>query len=142
MKKEFVTYEQALALKKLGFDEPCLGYYFGKDEEVYTSNEDVKPPFTPSLDSKIMFRAPLYQQAFRWFREKYSWQHSIDPTSDQHSFKLGYNYWIWNNKTGEEHHTMPKNRPTGDWEYETYKEAEDACIDKLIKIVKPQNNGK
>jgi hypothetical protein len=25
--KEFIPYEQALALKKLGFDESCLGYY-------------------------------------------------------------------------------------------------------------------
>jgi hypothetical protein len=24
MKKEFIPYEQALALKELGFDEPCL----------------------------------------------------------------------------------------------------------------------
>lgn len=80
----------------------------------------------------------LMEQALvlRWFREKYNWQHSIDPTSDQHSFELGYNYWIWNNKTGEEHHTIPKNRPTGDWEYETYEEAELACLRKLIQIVK------
>ena len=27
MKKQFVTYEIALKLKELGFDEPCLAYY-------------------------------------------------------------------------------------------------------------------
>ena len=27
MKKEFVPYEPALALKELGFDEPCFGKY-------------------------------------------------------------------------------------------------------------------
>ena len=27
MKKQFVTYEIALKLKKLGFDEECFGYY-------------------------------------------------------------------------------------------------------------------
>ena len=26
MEKEFIPYEQALALKELGFDEPCLVY--------------------------------------------------------------------------------------------------------------------
>ena len=26
MEKEFVPYEQALELKELGFDEPCLAY--------------------------------------------------------------------------------------------------------------------
>ena len=27
MNKEFIPYDQALALKELGFDEPCFGYY-------------------------------------------------------------------------------------------------------------------
>jgi hypothetical protein len=30
MKNEFIPYEQALELKKLGFDEPCLAFYNGK----------------------------------------------------------------------------------------------------------------
>ena len=29
MDKEFVPYEQALALKELGFDEPCLAHLIG-----------------------------------------------------------------------------------------------------------------
>ena len=28
MENEFIPYEQALALKELGFDEPCIGYYY------------------------------------------------------------------------------------------------------------------
>ena len=80
--------------------------------------------------------APTFSQAFRWFRENHNWQNSIDPTADQHSRQLGYNYWIWNYKTGEEYHTMPKNRPAGDWEYKTYEEAELACLNKLIEITK------
>ena len=34
MKEQFVTYEEALELKKKGFNEPCLGYYF-KDKLFY-----------------------------------------------------------------------------------------------------------
>ena len=30
MNKEFIPYEQALELKELGFDEPCLGCYDDK----------------------------------------------------------------------------------------------------------------
>ncbi len=30
MKKEFVPYEPSLALKELGFDEPCFAFYNGK----------------------------------------------------------------------------------------------------------------
>jgi hypothetical protein len=141
MNKEFVPYEQSLALKELGFDEPCIGRYYykesypmlnpnsGETELVFEFGQYIK-------QTEITILAPLYQQAFRWFREKYSWQHSMEPTADQHRFEVGYNYWIWNSKTGEEYHTMPKNRPTGDWEYETYEESELECLKKLIEIVK------
>jgi hypothetical protein len=125
MEKEFIPYQEVLELKQLGFDEPCFGWF--------ASDRTLVKEVTEKTDFTL---APTYSQAFRWFREKYSWQHSIDATSDQHRFELGYNYWIWNNKTGEEHHTMPKNRPTGDWEYETYEQAELACLQHLIKIVK------
>jgi len=33
---------------------------------------------------------------------------------------------------------MPKNRPTGDWEYETYEEAELDCLNKLIELTLQQ----
>jgi len=134
--KEFAPHPEALELKQLGFDEPCFGYYGVENEFVLDTMRNTSPNYS----RRGFTSAPLYQQAFRFFREKYSWQHSIDATSDQHCFELGYNYWIWNNKTGEEHHTMPKNRPTGDWEYETYKEAELECLRDLIKILKGKNN--
>ena len=131
MNREFVPYNQAVALKELGFDEPCFGYWKSKN---WLIQEKTRTDGYTHADQECS--APLYQQAFRWFREKYNWQHSIEPTKDQHRFELGYNYWIWNHITGEEHHTMPKNRPSGDWEYEIYEEAELACLNKLIEIVK------
>ncbi len=75
---------------------------------------------------------------FRWFREQFNWQSSIEATKDQHSHELGFNYWIWNSETGEEHHTMPKNKPSGDWCYKTYEEAQKECIMDLILIIKNQ----
>ena len=75
MNKEFVPYEESLALKELGFDEPCFGNYnnltetirfiFGKTNEgclVYN-----KVPGTDIIvTSNERILAPLYQQAFRW----------------------------------------------------------------------------
>jgi len=134
MEKEFIPYEQALALKELGFDEPCFAFY---DESLYfPNNENQYGTFCNQKLDASSCSAPLYQQAFRWFREKYNWQNECQPTSDQHSHQLGYNYWIWNYKTGEEYCTEPKNRPAGDWEYETHQEAELECLKKLIEIVK------
>jgi len=129
MEKEFIPYTLALELKSLGFDEPCFGSYVFGDKLNIKYSED-------QFITESCCLAPTFSQTFKFFREKYDWQHSIDPTADQHSHQLGYNYWIWNYKTGEEHHTMPKNRPTGDWEYETYEEAELECLKKLIEIVK------
>ncbi len=134
MEKEFVPYELALRMKRLGFKEKCLATIdqIGCLHIKGNKSSAIRGVFYDVVNT------PTFSQAFRWFREKHSWQHSIDPTSDQHRFELGYNYWIWNNKTGEEYHTIPKNRPRGDWEYETYEEAELACLKKLIEIVEKQ----
>lgn len=128
MDKEFITYEQALALRELGFNEPCLGYYVGKDREVYVSNEDVIAPFTPNLDSKVMFRAPTYSQAFRWFREKLEVE-SFVRYKYELAVKSGYYFKI----------DHPKIFNFMDYDskaYKTHPEAESACLDKLIEISK------
>lgn len=72
MTKEFVPYELAVKLKSLGFNEPCFGFYledgtwtpasYSREGTVFPSNTDLLPEWCA---------APLYQQAFRWFREKY-----------------------------------------------------------------------
>jgi len=69
MNKEFVNYEQALALKKLGFDEPCFGLYHN-DKTFYPTQCKSHEQFHGQICS-----APLYQQAFRWFSEKCGLSH-------------------------------------------------------------------
>lgn len=132
MKNEFVSYEMTLALKELKFDKSCFAWYSNgqlvlEHHIIFTGDQ--------SYMRKEDCNAPTFSQAFRWFREKYNWQHSIEATSNQHNRELGYNYWIWNSETGEEYHTMPKNRPSGDWEFEKFEEAEQACLLKLIEII-------
>lgn len=142
MEKEFVSYEMALALKELGFDEPCFTYYLF-NTNILENELSIHLHYgwtfqeTKKLKSTL---APTFHQAFRFFREKFNWQASIEATKDQHSHELGYNYFIWNSETGLEYHTMPMNRPSGDWEFKTYEEAEIACLLKLIEIIKNENN--
>jgi hypothetical protein len=112
MEKEFIPYEQALALKELGFDEPCFGYYYSMDNkkiglEMYI---DVQHQDT------YFVQAPLYQQAFRWFREK----HNLDSWVKK-SKKDDYIFEIFN--WGKD-----------SWDF--YEEAELECLKKLIEIVK------
>jgi hypothetical protein len=132
MNKEFVTYEQALELKELGFDEPCFAIYSGFDEDnfsisdtirLYSSkfriNDTQSNCFYINNFNSPRVSAPTFSQAFRWFREKY-------PELD---FAVGKIY----NGTNNYHYHINLL-----WEYfeGTYEEAELECLKKLIEIVK------
>jgi len=122
MQKEFIPYEQALALKKLGFDEPCFAGYSTSTEklEYYSRPLVTKDSFTVD--------APTYSQAFRWFRKKYKLNSWIESYCDE------YFYF----KIDEMRH--PKTISRDDLRFyiecKTYEEAELACLKKLIEIVK------
>ena len=123
--KDFVPYELALELKELGYDEPN---YFLK---WYDSKGKIREGL--GLGE---VKAPLYQQAFRWFREKYDIHYSINRECSQHDHKWGYN-WSLYNYTGifDEFLTSHPDAPAGEWVYETYEEAERECLKEIIKII-------
>jgi hypothetical protein len=126
MKQEFIQYQQALELKELGFDESCLGFYeFGSmDEEWHLRTKYVSK--NEYNDVIHILKAPLYQQAFDFFREKYGlwqtvlqntdidWTYDILPINGIHDYKLID-------------------------VFEEYNEAKQACLEKLIEIVKTKN---
>jgi hypothetical protein len=87
MNKEFVTYEIALELKQLGFDEPCFGYY---NSGVKNSLE---VEYSIPYDHKEYLSAPLYQQVFRWFEENYSYFVDIRTDTTPNEI-LGFDYTI------------------------------------------------
>lgn len=117
MKNEFVSYEQAVALKELGFDEMCFSF-FDRDGKLYESEGTYKRNENVWEHEAI---APLKQQVFRWFREKYDYHHVI-----KHNKKyVGIAYSSVVNFSIDE--------------FNTYKEAESACIDKLIELAPHYN---
>lgn len=119
MTREFVKYEQSLALEELGFGEECFAVYYGTKEFTLYSEAWVK--FNSEFNGKgVVISAPLYQQAFRWFREKYGLCNFINFSGD--GFCSGWED-LGNNEHGFEN-------------FKTYEEAESACLDKLIEIVK------
>jgi hypothetical protein len=123
MKNEFIPYEQALALKELGFDEPCLAYYNINDELTFTIIVSQNTNSFWLANPNNIISAPLYQQAFRWFREKYKLVALIDIGMHEFSYKIFKN---------EKSIT-----PFKDYlDYNgTYEEAELECLKKLIEIV-------
>ena len=137
MEKEFVSYKTALALKELGFDEPCFGYYdtvavsYLTYPSAINKNSDIENSLSISKqDKNVRCSAPLYQQAFRWFREKHGLIGQPIPLSISYPGKVTHYGW-----------SIVSNQNTNDWEneddgFKTYEESESACLDKLIEIVK------
>ena len=108
MKNEFIPYEQALALKFLGFMERCLAAYLTAGRFLHISE------YVNHGDYTVL--APLYQQAFRWFREKHGLRHFIE-------FDDG--------------HYNPVVQSSLVYYCDTYEEAELACLNKLIILITP-----
>jgi hypothetical protein len=142
MKKEFIPYEQALALKELGFDEPCFVFWTNtpkyKGDNIQLCITDGMHGYSPdSISFKQDFLregevlAPLYQQAFDWFRK----EHNLRSFVDTRVYDVDSpNQWIYDFqiKMGNGVDTQPFY--SGD--FDSYEEAEQACLDKLIEIVK------
>lgn len=130
MEKEFIPYKQALELKELGFDEGCLTYYFtdGKMSNYFKKvHKNSKLIQTQPYNFHCV--APLYQQAFRWFREKYKLDSHTKEVSVDH--KINYVF----NITKSTEQIFPTSRCTSKY-FNTYEEAELEVLKKLIGIVK------
>ena len=124
MKNEFIPYEQALALKELGFDEECFGLYHN-DKTFYPTQCKSHKQFYGQICS-----APLYQQVFKFFRIRYNLYSYIEPVLvEQAKSKVKFDYVILEEDKEEEIEYY--NKP-----FHTYEEAELACLNKLIEIVK------
>ena len=122
---EFIPYEQAIELKELGFDEECLDKYDPRFEKL---SSDIQTWTTEHYPQTLTIPAPLYQQAFRWFRDKKLADGSVcrHGTADggySYRWDIVYEYGVY-----EERHFKQ--------DYKTHEEAELACLNRLIEIVK------
>lgn len=129
MKDLFVSYEQALQLKELGFNEPCLkvgnpnGHILWKFMDVLdVEGVDIGDIIKEKFDDRFV-EIPLKQQVLRWFREKYNIIGLIEGGFDMTNI---FTYCIWEGF---------KDKIYDDY-YGTYEEAEDVLINLLIDKVK------
>lgn len=127
MQKYFVTYKQALALKELGFDESCLAYWNISPHLKNPAFIIAKP-----LKHEWCLSAPLKSQVFEWFREKHKF-HATYGTTNHYKEKVN-GYCISNFIDSKRNLLHIK------WKVGTYEEAESACIDKLIELVKKEKH--
>ena len=131
IKKEFVPYELSLRLKELGFDEPCLTWWH-KKEFVYPYWEREFGYNYESGITKDCVLSPLFQQTFRWFREKYDLWQCIQkyPTSENPNRCY---YELKGDNINADKDESPNSYMSG-W-FDSYEEAELSCLEKLIELV-------
>jgi len=138
MEKEFIEYEQALALKELGFNEPCFFAFDNCSTPMRCSDlRTNEQKFNGvNYNSSTYTSQPTFSQAFRWFREKYNLRGFIGfrPNVKQfdchvYDMSLSGKEYV-KQRTMEEFNKDPK--------VGTYEEAELECLKKLIEIVKKQ----
>lgn len=137
MEEEFVPYEEALELRELGFDEPCLGIYKKiKNKNPFKLKGVAKFEYRPNSvnsDFTVVPTAPTWGAAFRWFREKHKLFISFSRYRNSvviempDTFSKVYEIWI-----------QDENEDESVWVecFDTYEEAELACLRKLIELVK------
>jgi hypothetical protein len=151
MRENFITYEQALALKELGFNEPCLleeyfedgkcisEWSYEKPFKINTELDHLTDKFNADDDEHYEYSvaAPLKQQVFKWFRDKHKIQGYIYPLTVQ-GYKNGriFTNYIY---TIKDLYYIIESDPVNE-EFKTYEEAESACIDKLISILKEKKS--
>ena len=120
MRKDYFTpYELALGMKELGFNEPCLASYYHAGRTIEIGIWDNHGEYT--------ILAPTYSQAFRWFREKHGYNCFITITLKDNKW-----YYFRENLNDRSDNSEPELTP----KFDTYEEAEIACLNKLIEIVK------
>ena len=136
--EDFVTYEQALALKKLGFDEECYQFYdcvgdlcdnhrlSSKEMEIITSSN-----FCMSHNLGVIEEncdAPTLAQAQKWLREK---KDIIVLSICNLDYENGHS-WYW---------FVDKIFAVEDLEhsYKTYEEALSAGITECLKLLEKED---
>lgn len=153
MENQFVPYELALQLKQLGYSQirienqnkNIFGYYY---QQKFIPNRGLR--LHENFNLELSISAPLWQQAFDWFREKYDLHIEILPRYQPKKLnteKVLYS-WAISGKNFEEYngHSDVLNHWIGihngtpyiaDVFYHvvnSYQEARQICLEELIKI--------
>ena len=125
MKKEFVTYEQALALKELGFDEKCFNVY-----DILAYLQDEKQMDNLNLEK---ISAPIKQQAFDFIESKFGLYYQKADIKVSASEREGYRWRYFIYKIGEDEPIYVDESLLG---FLNSEQLQNHCLDEMLKIVK------
>ena len=122
---EFVPIFIAEQLKRLGFDEPCFGYYSHPNNQ-FAFIVDGHNNVGVRRNSQFSYAcsAPLWQQVFRWFRDKHGYHGSVDSSDGIAEWKIASIHLEKAVRSGCIH---------------AYDDAQLVCVEKLIEIIEYNN---
>ena len=132
----FVSQEQASALCELGFSEPCFSFYLScldreTNKPVCPLIVGVKPLSNDNLPENVL-NAPTKQQVFKFFRDKFNLNAWAAPYMEEDS---SYNLFLPDKTYG--YFIFKDGIFVADKvDLESNEQAEDECIDKLIKTAR------
>ena len=127
--EDFCTYEQALALKKLGFDLEAEYKYLKIDSKVHRlPSIEVKATALHALaDENSVIECPTLAQAHKWLRKEKHY-HINSMYFNEHS----WNFIIYNMENDNDNKVF--NRL-----YTSYEEALSAGITECIKLLEKED---
>jgi hypothetical protein len=136
MKKYFVSYEQSLDLKEIGYVDYS---WFGSECSLYKPNGE-HTFYMNGIGDETYISAPLKSQVFEWFRKEHKLRANVmDFIDDITGIEWDYEIATIGTDLDESGNYIPLVDYSIDDEmrkFKTYEEAESACIDKLIELVK------
>lgn len=124
MKDQFIQYKLAKALKYLGFDVPCFAKYQKLDSENANYQLKLASIMLNFNARDTSISAPLWQQAFDFFRKKHGLISCIH---------IDFSYEIYGGVHTEGYNNPYHIESEG---FHSYEEARLACLEKLIEITK------
>ena len=125
---KFVTYPLALKLEQLGFNEECECFWDDENTiDTFIFLDDGKNKNSTKEHPRII-SAPLWQEAFDWFRDKYNLDSYVSKITYR-EWKLEINYILQNDSEEE----WNKSKRFIDFK-DNQKDARITCLEKLIEL--------
>ena len=125
---EFVTYEIALRMKALEFEQPCMGVYYGDEDDIQFSVDFRETQYYAQKGYKNGILAPTWKTAFEWFDSNTKYSGFIVPSKEEGLFS----WWI-------KHISDPQMDNESAEDFLTREEAELDCLIKLIDLIEKDN---
>lgn len=130
----FVRHREAMLLRELGFNEPCMAHY-DVSYSVKAPQQFLHPYPLPEQGEHLLL-APTNEQAFQWLRKRTDGMRMlavISPIDD-------WDYWTYKILAEDFMSPFYEIPQPVDIQYNTYEDAQLACLSHMLSILKTNSD--